>query len=54
MPSVIKGAVLNLQGDQYRVYTIITELISAFQHTGQLFFVISPRGTRKSFLLKAL
>lgn len=54
MPGVAKGAVLNLQGDQYRAYTTITKLISASQHTGQLFFVTGPRGTGKSFLLKAL
>ena len=54
MPSITKGAVLNLQGDQYRAYTIITKSISAFRHIGQLFFVTGPGGTGKSFLLKAL
>jgi ABC-type iron transport system FetAB ATPase subunit len=54
MPSIAKGAVFNLQRDQYKAYTIIIKSISASQHIGQLFFITSPRGTRKSFLLKAL
>ena len=54
MPGVAEGAVLSLQGDQYRAYTTITELITAFRYTGQLFFVTGLGGTGKSFLLKAL
>ena len=54
MPGVAEGAVLSLQGDQYRAYTTITESITASRYISQLFFVTGLKGTGKSFLLKAL
>jgi hypothetical protein len=48
------GVALELQGDQYRAYTVIINSIQASRHTGVHFFVTGPGGTGKSFLLKAL
>jgi ATP-dependent DNA helicase PIF1 len=51
---VEEGATLQLEGDQYKAYTSITSSITNSLYTGIHFFVTSPGGTGKSFLLKSL
>jgi ABC-type uncharacterized transport system fused permease/ATPase subunit len=45
---------LQLEGDQYRAYTAVTNSIINSRHTGVHFFIIGLSGTGKSFLLKSL
>jgi ATP-dependent DNA helicase PIF1 len=45
---------LQLEGDQYRAYTAVTNSIINSRHTGVHFFITGPGGTGKSFLLKSL
>ena len=45
---------ISLQDDQYSAYTTITQNIQASRHQGYCFFVTSPGGIGKFFLLKAL
>ena len=52
--AVGEGATLQLEGDQYRAYTAVTNSITNSRHTGVHFFVTGPGGTGKSFLLKSL
>jgi len=51
---VAVGATLQLEGDQYKVYTSMTSSITSSLYTGVHFFVTGPGGTGKSFLLKSL
>ena len=52
--AVEDGATLQLEGDQYKAYTSITNSITSLLYTGVHFFVTGPGGTGKSFLLKSL
>jgi ATP-dependent exoDNAse (exonuclease V) alpha subunit len=54
MKAVGEGAALQLEGDQYRAYTAVTNSINNSRHTGVHFFITGPGGTGKSFLLKSL
>ena len=51
---IAEGATLQLEGDQYRAYTAVTNSITNSRHTGVHFFITGPGGTGKSFLLKSL
>ena len=52
--AVEDGATLQLEGDQYKAYTSITNSITSLLYTSVHFFVTGPGGTGKSFLLKSL
>jgi hypothetical protein len=49
-----EGAPLQLEGDQYKVYTAVTSNITKSRYAGIYFFITSPGRTGKSFLLKCL
>ena len=51
---VEEDATLQLEGDQYKAYTLITSSITSLLYTSVHFFVTSPSGIGKSFLLKSL
>ena len=52
--AIEEDATLQLEGDQYKAYTSITSSITSSLYTSVHFFVTSPSGTSKSFLLKSL
>ena len=54
VPTLMDMVAISLQGDQYSVYTTIIQNIQASRYQECCFFVTSPGGTGKSFLLKAL
>ena len=52
--AIEEDATLQLEGDQYKAYTLITSSITSLLYTSVHFFVTSPSGIGKSFLLKSL
>ena len=49
-----ESAILLLEGDQYKTYTLITNSINSLCYTSVHFFVTGPGGIGKSFLFKSL
>jgi len=52
--AVGESAALQLEGDQYKAYTSVTNSITSSRYTAVHFFITGPGGTGKSFLIKSL